>query len=97
MKRGKVKKGDSDEVTVVVPDEIGTSLKAIGRCLAAIALRVSRSQLKTDKARIHYLQGLGFDRNDIAGILGTTPATVSVRLSERRSGQGSRRKKRGKD
>lgn len=97
MAGAKRRKGDSDQVAVVVPDEIGVSLKAIGRSLGAIALRLSRSQLKTDKARIHYLQGLGFDRNDIAGILGTTPGTVSVRLSERRPGKGSRGKKRGKD
>lgn len=97
MARRKGTKGQSSQVTVVVPDKVSRSLQAISRSLAAIALRVSRSQLKTDKARIHYLQGLGFDRNDIAGILGTTPATVSVRLSERRSGKETPRKRRGKD
>lgn len=97
MRRGKRIRSDSDQVTVVIPDEIGTTLKAIGRSLAAMALRLARSQLKTNKARIHYLQGLGFDRNDIAGILGTTPGTVSVELSVRRSGKQRRRRKRGKD
>ena len=97
MKKGRRTKSDSDQVTLVVPNEIGATLKAIGRSLAAIALRLVRSQLTTNKARIHYLQGLGFDRNDIAGILGTTPGTVSVELSLRRSGKQRRRKKRGKD
>ena len=97
MQRGKRTKSDSDQVTLVVPDEIGTSLKAISRSLAAIALRLARSQLTTNKARIHYLQGLGLDRNDIAAILGTTPGTVSVELSVRRSAKQRRKKKRGKD
>lgn len=97
MARRKGTKDQSSQVTVVVPDEVGRSLQAICRSLAAIVLRISRSQLKTDKARIHYLQGFGFDRNDIAGILGTTPATVSVRLSERRSRKQTARKRRGKD
>lgn len=98
MERGKRRTGEPDQMALVVPDEVGKSLKTIGRSLAAIALRLSHSGLKTDKARIHYLQGLGFDRNDIAGILGTSPATVSVRLSERRSRKESRRRrKRGKD
>lgn len=97
MERGKRRTGGPDQIQLVVPDEIGKSLRTIGRSLAAIALRLSRSGLKTDKARIHYLQRLGFDRNDIAGILGTSPATVSVRLSERRSRKEGRRRKRGKD
>jgi CRP-like cAMP-binding protein len=97
MERDKRRRDPSSRVTIVVPDEVGRSLQTIGRSLAAIAMRFSRSHLKTDKARIHYLQGLGFDRNEIAAILGTSPATVSVRLSERRSGKQTRRKRRGKD
>lgn len=88
---------DSDQSTVVVPDEVGASLRLIGRSLAAIAVRFARPPLTTNKARIHYLQGLGFDRNDIAGILGTTPGTVSVELSVGRSVGRRRRKRSAKD
>lgn len=97
MRSGRGRGDQPDEPTLRVPDEIGKSLRTIGRSLGAVALRLSHSRLKTDKARIHYLQGLGFDRNDIAGILSTTPGTVSVRLSERRSSKQMRKKKRGKD
>jgi hypothetical protein len=97
MEQGKGKQGESEKFTVIIPDEFYVNIKAIGRSLGAIAMRLYRSQLKTNTARIKYLQGLGFDRNDIAGILGTTPATVSVRLSEGRSAKKNRRKRRGKN
>lgn len=88
---------DSEEARLVVPDQVASNLVSISRSLAAIALRLSRSSLKTDKERIHYLEGLGLDRNDIAGILGTTPGTVSVRLSEKRSSRTRSRSRRGKN
>ena len=97
MARRRSESVDFEEVQLVVPDDVSSTLASISRSLAAIALRLSRSSLKTDKARIHYLQGLGLDRNHIAAILGTTPATVSVRLSEKRSGKPRRRGRRGKN
>jgi hypothetical protein len=97
MQKDKGRQGEPGNFTVIIPEEFYASVKAISRSLGVIAMRVSRSQLKTDAARIKYLQGLGFDRNGIAGILGTTPATVSVRLSESRSGKKNQRKRRGKD
>lgn len=97
MQLGKERQRESENLAVIFPSEFYASLKAISRSLGAIALRLSRSQLKTDKVRIKYLQALGFDRNDIAGILDTTPATVSVRLSEHRSGKKDQRKKHGKN
>ena len=97
MQFGKERQRKSENLTFIIPAEFYVSIKPISRSLGVIALRLSRSQLKTDTARIKYLQGLGFDRNDIAGILDTTPATVSVRLSERRSGKKNQRKKRGKN
>lgn len=49
--------------------------------LAAFQIIESRQTL-TEKIVI--LGGLGLDRNQIASICGTTPAVVSVRLSEAR-------------
>lgn len=91
------RKDDSEEAKLVVPGQVASNLASISRSLAAIALRLSRSTLKTDKERIHYLKGLGLDRNDIAGILGTTPGTVSVRLSEKRSSRTRSRSRHGKN
>jgi len=97
MKHGEGRQGESGNFSIIIPEEFYASIKVISRSLGAIVMRLWRSQLNTDAARIKYLQGLGFNRNDIAGVLGTTPATVSVRLSEGRSGKKSRREKRGKD
>ena len=66
-------------------------LSTISRSLGVLALRLSPTRLKNDEQRIYFLQGLGFDRNEIAGILGKSPETVSVRLSERKR---KRRRKR---
>ena len=66
-------------------------LSTISRSLGVLALRLSPTRPKNDKQRIHFLKGLGFDRNEIAGILGASPETVSVRLSERKR---KRRRKR---
>ena len=66
-------------------------LSTISRSLGVLALRISPKHPKNNTQRIRYLQGLGFDRNEIAGILGSTPGTVSVRLSERKR---KRRRKR---
>ncbi len=70
-------------------------LRVIARGLGAVALRLAPSKIKkTDRSRIQFLQALGLDRNEIAGILGTTPATVSVRLSESRTRTSGRRRRR---
>lgn len=97
MQKDKGKQGEPENYAVIIPEEFYASVKAIGRSLGAIAMRLSRSQLDSDAARIIYLHGLGFDRNDIAEMLGISPATVSVRISESRTGKKNRRKKRGKD
>lgn len=97
MQKDKARQGEPGNFTVIIREEFYASVKAIGRSLGAIAMRLSRSQLNSDAARIRYLQGLGFDRNDIAEMLGISPATVSVRISEGRTGKKNRRKRRGKD
>ena len=70
------------------------SLALIARCLGVIALRLSPKKHKQDAERIRFLSRLGFsDRQVIADILGTTAATVSSRLSERKSKKSPKVKK----
>jgi hypothetical protein len=72
-------------------------INVICRSLGVLAMRFSPTRPKTDNERIHFLQSLGFDRNEIAAILSTTPGTVSVRLSESKSKKGKGQKGRGKN
>lgn len=71
-------------------------LEVISRSLGILALRMAPTRHKTDTDRIHFLQGMGFDRNEIAAMLGTTPGTVSVRLSEKTSKRKSTKRRRSK-
>jgi hypothetical protein len=59
-------------------------LTVAARSLAAIALRVSVPRKVNDTRRIQFLQHLGLERTEIAGILGTTPQVVSTLLSRAR-------------
>jgi len=72
-------------------------LVLISRTLGTIALRFAPSRPRTLSERAHFLGALGFDRNEVAAILTTTAASVSVRLSERRAGKRKKRKPRGAD
>ena len=58
------------------------SLQQIANCLGFIAIHMDESKAKTDKEKIGMLFYLGFDRNQIAAILGKDPDTVSVSLSQ---------------
>lgn len=58
------------------------SLRQIANTLGFLAVRPSDYRQKSDTEQIILLSNLGFDRNSIAAIVGTTPNTVSVRLSE---------------
>jgi hypothetical protein len=64
-----------------------TSLQQIANTLGFLALRTSDYKNKSDTEQIIFLANLGFGRNSIAAIVGTTPSTVSVRLSEAKSQQ----------
>ena len=66
------------------------AVRAVACGLAAIAVRIGPLRTKPDNERMLSLHALGFDRNEIAGILGTTPQTVSTRLSERRARRSGR-------
>jgi len=71
--------------------ELAAAAWAAACSLAAIAMRVGPLRTKTDDEKIVSLYAMGFHRNQIAGILGTTPGTVSVRLSEAGATRRSRR------
>jgi len=60
------------------------AVRGVACSIAAIAVRVGPLRGKLDNERIPSLGLLGFSRDEIAGILGTTPETVRVRLSEAR-------------
>ncbi len=88
-KKAKIETSDSS-----IPDltHLIHKLDIIGRSLGALALRFAPSRPKTIGERARFLRSLGISNNHIAGILGTTPNTVAVRLAEARP-QGSRKKK----
>jgi len=66
------------------------SLKQIANTLGFLALHTSNYKDKPDTDQIIFLSNLGFDRNSIAAMVGTTPNTVSVRLSEAKAQQAKR-------
>ncbi len=70
-------------------------LRVIARGLGAVALRLAPSRPKTNKDRVQFLRSLGFDRNEIAGMLDIAPHIVSVRMSESRGKAGGKRGRSG--
>jgi len=74
-------------------------LTTISRSLGVLALRLLRKRrpVKTDKQRSHILKRLGFDNQDIAGILAVPPSSVRAYFSKKRPGRRRKRKPRGKD
>ena len=90
------KTGTSDSSAPDLTDLV-KGLNIIGRSLGALALRFAPSRPKSITDQSHFLRALGFDRNEIAGIIGTTPGTVSVRLAEGRTPRRRRKKTHGKN
>lgn len=76
--------------------EISSHLASISKSFAVIAMRLSPTKPSSAAERAKFLSGLGLETGDIAKILGTTPGTVSVRLSEAKN-SGKRRKRSGKN
>jgi len=66
------------------------SLQQIANTLGFLALRTSDYKDKSDTEQIIFLSNLGFDRNSIAAIVGTTRNTVSVRISEAKAQQAKK-------
>ncbi len=69
------------------------ALKQIANCLALFLINSEALKGKSDPDRIVLLDDFGFDRNSIASIIGTTPDTVSVRLSEAKKKSTEAKKK----
>jgi len=91
MAKSKQKKASSKK-TAATPGSThivaeSASLRQIANTLGFLALRTSDYKDKTDTEQILFLANLGFDRNSVAAIVGTTPNTVSVRLSEAKAEQ----------
>lgn len=68
-------------------DALGASIDRLARSLAVLAVYSSPYKDKPDTQRIPFLAALGFERDDIAAILDTTPGTVKKQLSITRTGQ----------
>ena len=67
-------------------DQLNTTFSIIQNCLGFLVFQMSdKKDEKSATPKIEFLNNLGFDRNSIAAILGTTPETVSTRLSELKS------------
>lgn len=75
---------ESSREALISLTPLAERLGTISKSLGVLALRLSPTRPKNSRERAHCLRGLGFDRNEIAGILGTTPETVSARLSEKK-------------
>ena len=74
----------SNEATSQIAEslqQLTVTTQQIANCLGFLVIRFSDYRKKPDTERIPFLNRLGFDRHAIAGILGTTPNTVSVQLS----------------
>jgi CRP-like cAMP-binding protein len=84
MANGKRTNGNEAIKLYPVLNAIADRLAIISRDLGVLALRFAPSRPKKTE-RIHFLHALGFDNDEIAAILGTTPGTVSARVSERKS------------
>jgi len=85
------KKGDL-RLNSVTPDiskglaQLNLSLNEIANCFGYLTLHMSEyKDSKTAAPKIQFLNNLGFDRNSIAAIIGASPETVGVRLSEMKS------------
>lgn len=66
---------------------LGASIDRLARSLAVLAVYSSPYKDKPDTQRIPFLAALGFEKDDIAAILDTTPGTVKKQLSLTRTGQ----------
>ena len=72
-------------------------LTMISRALGAVAVRLAPSRPKKLQDQVHFLSRLGFDRHAVAAILGSTPGSMSVRMSEGRKPKRVKGKRRGKN
>ena len=69
------------------------SLQQIANCLAYLVVNTGDLKGKNKQDLMPILSDLGFDRNAIAGVLQTTPESVSVRLSQLKASKKNAKKK----
>jgi hypothetical protein len=70
------------------------ALTTMARSMATLAMHLVVGEApRNDTKRIRFLSALGLDRNAVADLLGTTPQTVSTRLTEARRGPTPRRRR----
>ena len=74
-------KGSSAAIVKAI-ERLDDSLRVIANCLGLLVLATSELKDGTATQKIPFLSRLGYDRNAIADMVGTTPETVSTRLSE---------------
>jgi hypothetical protein len=70
------------QAAVVASLRAEQSLQQIANCLGYLIVHAEEFKGQSNNELIPILASLGFDRSAIAGILQTTPETVSVRLSQ---------------
>ena len=71
-------------------------MQQIANCLGYLVIKNEQFKDLTDNDLIPVLWRLGFDRNDIAAILDTTPGTVSVRISRLKAEAEASKSRKGK-
>lgn len=69
------------------------SLQQIANCLAYLVVNTGELKGRNKQDLMPILSDLGFDRNAIAGVLQTTPESVSVRLSQLKASKKKAKKK----
>lgn len=87
-----VKEDEFKKLLIKKLDELGTKIEALIQVVAITSRKERMLKGKTKTDQIKLLSDLGLPRTAVAWIVGTTPETVSVRLSEIR-GKGKKVKK----
>lgn len=64
-----------------LPDDAREALQQIATCLGYIVLQMSSLKEAKNPEKIRFLSKFGFNRNQLAAILDSTPGTMSKELS----------------
>ena len=82
----------SSELTLAVFSENESEwLAVIGRALAFLSLHAADMRAKDIGEQAEFLQALGLSRDDMAPLIGSTPASIEVLLRKRRQAKGGKR------
>ena len=74
-------------------DELGTKIDALIQVVAITSRKEKMLKGKTKASQIELLSNLGLHRTVIAWIVGTTPETVSVAMSQIRSKEKTKKQR----